>query len=42
MTKKEYSQFLKHVLMILLCLAVVLPFYLVVINSFKTKGRRPG
>ena len=38
MMKKRILAVLKHVLMILLCLAVVLPFYLVVINSFKTKG----
>ena len=38
MMKKRILAVLKHVVMILLCLAVVLPFYLVVINSFKTKG----
>lgn len=35
--KKKIGSILKHVLCILLCLAVVIPFYMVVINSFKTK-----
>lgn len=38
MTKKKIQAVLKHVLMIVLCLMIVLPFYMVLINSFKTKG----
>ena len=37
MTKKRVQSILKHVVMILLCLVVVLPFYMILINSFKTK-----
>lgn len=37
MTKKRIQSILKHVLMILLCLVIILPFYMVVINSFKAK-----
>ena len=35
MTKKRIQSVLKHALMIALCLAVVLPFFMVLINSFK-------
>lgn len=35
--KKKIQSVLKHAVMIILCLAVVLPFLMVVINSFKTK-----
>ena len=38
MTKKKIQTLLKHVICILLCLTVILPFYMVVINSFKDKG----
>ena len=38
MTKKRVENILKHVVCILLCLCVVLPFYMVLINSFKTKA----
>lgn len=38
MTKKRVQSILKHALMILLCLIIILPFYMVIINSFKTKG----
>ena len=38
MTKKRIQSVLKHALMIALCLAVVLPFFMVLINSFKTKS----
>lgn len=37
MTKKKMQSLLKHLLLILLCLVVILPFYMIVINSFKTK-----
>lgn len=37
MTKKRIQSILKHAVMLLLCLAVVLPFYMILINSFKTK-----
>ena len=36
--KKNVQTILKHVVCILLCLTVVLPFYMVLINSFKNKG----
>ena len=38
MAKKRIQNLLKHVVCILLCLCVVLPFYMVLINSFKTKA----
>lgn len=38
MTKKRTQTFLKHLACILLCLTVVLPFYMVLVNSFKTKA----
>ena len=38
MTKKKVQNLLKHLVCILLCLTVILPFYMVVINSFKSKG----
>lgn len=38
MTKKRIQSVLKHALMIVLCLMVVLPFFMVLINSFKTKS----
>ncbi|MEG1292377.1 MAG: carbohydrate ABC transporter permease, partial [Lachnospiraceae bacterium] len=34
--KKNGSKLLKQLICVLLCLAVVLPFYMVVVNSFKT------
>ena len=37
MAKKRIQNLLKHVVCILLCLCVVLPFYMVLIKSFKTK-----
>ena len=37
MAKKRIQNILKHVVCILLCLCVVLPFYMVLINSFKTR-----
>ncbi|MDO4522954.1 MAG: carbohydrate ABC transporter permease [Eubacteriales bacterium] len=36
--KKHIQQFLKHVVCILLCLTIVVPFYMVLINSFKSKA----
>ena len=36
-TKKRVISLLKHGLMILLCLIIIVPFYMVLINSFKTK-----
>ena len=41
MTKKKVQNLLKHLVCILLCLTVILPFYMVVINSFKSKGEVP-
>ncbi len=38
MTKKKVQNLLKHLVCILLCPTVILPFYMVVINSFKSKG----
>ena len=38
MTKKKVQNLLKHLVCILLCLTVILPFYMVVINSFKSRG----
>ena len=38
MTKKKVQNLLKHLVCLLLCLTVILPFYMVVINSFKSKG----
>ena len=38
MAKNKVQTILKHVVCILLCLCVVLPFYMVLINSFKTKA----
>lgn len=37
MTNKRIQSILKHALMILLCIIVVLPFYMILINSFKSK-----
>ena len=37
MTKKRVQGVLRHVLMIVLCLVIILPFYMIVINSFKSK-----
>lgn len=38
MMKKKMQSILKHLLLIFLCLCILLPFYMVIINSFKTKG----
>ena len=38
MKKQKVQNVLKHIVCILLCLTVVLPFYMVLINSFKDKG----
>ena len=38
MAKNRIQNLLKHIVCILLCLCVVLPFYMVLINSFKTKA----
>ncbi len=37
-TKRRIQTVLKHVVLILLSLAVIIPFYLVLVNSLKTKG----
>ena len=37
MIKKRIQTVLKQLVCILLCLTVILPFYMVLINSFKTK-----
>lgn len=37
MTKRKVQSIFKHVVCILLCLTVILPFYMVLINSFKAK-----
>ena len=36
--KKKISVILKHLLCLLLCLIIIAPFFLVLVNSFKTKG----
>ena len=38
MKNKKIQNVLKQVVCILLCLTVILPFYMVLINSFKDKG----
>ena len=38
MTKKRVQSVIKHIVCILLCLTVIVPFYMVVINSFKSKA----
>lgn len=38
MTKKTVYPLFKHIIMILLCIAVIMPFYMVLINSFKSKS----
>jgi len=38
MTKKRVQAILKHALMILLCVIIVLPFYMILVNSFKSKS----
>lgn len=37
MTKKRVGKIIKHIICILLCLCVILPFFMVLINSFKGK-----
>ena len=41
MTKKKVQNLLKHLVCILLCLTVILPFYMVVINLSRVKARLP-
>ena len=36
--KKHISTILKHLVCIVLCIVVILPFYMVFINSFKSKA----
>ncbi len=37
-TKRFWNRFFKHLVLIILSLAIIIPFYLVLVNSFKTKG----
>lgn len=38
MTKKKIQTVLKHVVCVFLSLLVIVPFYMVLINSFKSKS----